>query len=282
MKYIMKESGIIRFIPESNSFQILSKPTGKQLSQIEKYAKENGRVEVEIGENGAYKTYDSDDVFSLEEDASNVFDYGQRGAIGAAVENPQIHTPEFKNWFGASKVVDKSGKPMVVYHGTGGNFTVFDKSFSNKVNAWGEQSGHFFTPSTEQAGKFATSYRSTEAGGNIKPVYLSLKNPLELDMIKDLGDKAPQLTDALMNAKNKGYDGAIIHNFEDFGGRHDQYIAFSPNQIKSATGNSGAFNPANPDIRGSSAMPMLGITGATSLAALTAAKKVQQPKKRTK
>lgn len=42
-------------------------------------------------------------------------------------ENPQIYTLEFKKWFGdwendpanASKVVDKDGKPLVVYHGTG-------------------------------------------------------------------------------------------------------------------------------------------------------------------
>lgn len=32
--------------------------------------------------------------------------------------NPQVHTPQFKAWFGDSKVVDAHGMPLVVYHGT--------------------------------------------------------------------------------------------------------------------------------------------------------------------
>jgi len=38
----------------------------------------------------------------------------------------QTDTPEFKKWFGDSKVVDANGKPLVVYHGTKAVFTVFD------------------------------------------------------------------------------------------------------------------------------------------------------------
>ena len=34
-------------------------------------------------------------------------------------------TPEFKKWFGDSEVVDDSGKPMVVYHGTRSDFDEF-------------------------------------------------------------------------------------------------------------------------------------------------------------
>lgn len=33
-------------------------------------------------------------------------------------QRPQQETPEFKNWFGESKVVDADGKPLTVYHGT--------------------------------------------------------------------------------------------------------------------------------------------------------------------
>ena len=36
-------------------------------------------------------------------------------------------TKDFKDWFGDSKVVDKEGKPLVVYHGTKKKFDIFDK-----------------------------------------------------------------------------------------------------------------------------------------------------------
>lgn len=36
-------------------------------------------------------------------------------------------SPHFKQWFGRSKVVDKTGKPLVVYHGTGKSFQVFQQ-----------------------------------------------------------------------------------------------------------------------------------------------------------
>lgn len=40
----------------------------------------------------------------------------------------QVDSPEFKRWFGESKVVDAQGQPLVVYHGTDGDFNVFKKS----------------------------------------------------------------------------------------------------------------------------------------------------------
>ena len=40
-----------------------------------------------------------------------------------------INTPAFKKWFGNSKIVDKNGNPLIVYHGTDttDNFDTFDK-----------------------------------------------------------------------------------------------------------------------------------------------------------
>lgn len=69
----------------------------------------------------------------------------------------QVRTKAFKRWFGdwendpanASKVVDENGEPLVVYHGTNAEFTVFDNSkndFSYK--------GFYFTDSKEMAGSY--------------------------------------------------------------------------------------------------------------------------------
>lgn len=53
-----------------------------------------------------------------------------------------------------------------------------------------------------------------------------------------------------------GHDGILIEKDEklgdSFGGEEyaeDSYVTFDPNQIKSAFGNTGEFDPANPDIR---------------------------------
>ena len=43
-------------------------------------------------------------------------------------------TPEFKRWFGKSKIKDANGKPLVLYHGTNAIFNIFDPE--GKENAW--------------------------------------------------------------------------------------------------------------------------------------------------
>ena len=65
-----------------------------------------------------------------------------------------VRTAAFKIWFGdwehdpqnASKVVDENGEPRVVYHGTYGDFTVFDKAkigSATDYGIWGR--GFYFT-----------------------------------------------------------------------------------------------------------------------------------------
>jgi hypothetical protein len=61
----------------------------------------------------------------------------------------QEETKEFKNWFGDSKVVDKDGKPLVVYHGTTHDIKEFSMARGNPENAFGK--GFYFTTSPEDA-----------------------------------------------------------------------------------------------------------------------------------
>jgi hypothetical protein len=62
------------------------------------------------------------------------------------------------------------------------------------------------------------------------------------------------------------------------------FIPFSPSQIKSATGNSGAFSKATANINGSSAVPILGLTAGVSggglAAALIAKRKLDEMRRR--
>ncbi len=59
----------------------------------------------------------------------------QREATGIqrSAKRDITETPEFKAWFGDSKVVDADGKPLVVYHGTGRDVSAFDRS-KNRIS----------------------------------------------------------------------------------------------------------------------------------------------------
>jgi N12 class adenine-specific DNA methylase len=174
-------------------------------------------------------------------------------------------TPEFRAWFKDSKVVDEDGEPLVVYHGTVSDFSEFD------FGKLGEESGHptsilgfFFTPDIGIANDVVTP----ELGGirknaSIMPVYLNIKNPYRItaEQFTRIYDKNEETWDAntskaMINLRavveRKGYDGIIVSK-NLFRGMDelnaDTYIAFSPTQIKSATGNTGSFSATNPDIR---------------------------------
>lgn len=84
------------------------------------------------------------------------------------------------------------------------------------------------------------------AGANVMPLFLSIKNPLVHDFE---GKQYREQTFAKLveKAKADGHDGAIFRNADDSIHKdHDQisdiYVAFKPEQIKSAIGNDGGFS----------------------------------------
>jgi adenine/guanine phosphoribosyltransferase-like PRPP-binding protein len=188
----------------------------------------------------------------------------------------QTDTPAFKAWFGDSKVVDSDGKPLVVYHGTDEKFNIFNTSESGTYGA-----GIYFGDSSQASGY----------GNNKIAAYISIKKPwlvdavyesplaYELDSdspVLDTLDALPQgrniIEDMLANKRlvqfghfdsqlqsylrGLGYDGIIARYDNDT----KEYVVFEPTQIKSATGNNGNFNPANPDIRFSRSTDKIGET----------------------
>lgn len=138
-------------------------------------------------------------------------------------------TPAFKRWFGDSKVVDESGNPLAVYHGTNANIAQFDTLREENP---GER-GTFFTASPRAAAEY---------GSAIYPTYLAIENPYVVT------SKQWATSDGLSpnEAREQGYDGYVIRGLDGKGG--DAFIAFRPEQIKSATGNRGTFDPNNPSI----------------------------------
>jgi hypothetical protein len=189
----------------------------------------------------------------------------------------QTDTPAFKKWFGASKVVDAAGKPLVVFHGSpDARFVNEDGIFAtlkdrmlkygntpeSKRNADGSRA-FFFTTSKSVAGSYANPKRAFDYQGAEEAVietYVAIKNPLEFNADGAHWREAQKQIskdDFIKKAKDQGHDGVVIRNVRDSydsmtKGRDpvsDVWVAFKSNQIKSATGNSGAFDPENPDIR---------------------------------
>ncbi len=90
----------------------------------------------------------------------------------------------------------------------------------------------------------------TQKSGTSLDVYLSMKNPLTYDFKRNPYDEATQ-SRTISEALNNGNDGVIFKNMMDDpeGGRvSDIYVAFSPEQIKSATGNRGTFDAGERNI----------------------------------
>jgi ADP-Ribosyltransferase in polyvalent proteins len=195
----------------------------------------------------------------------------------------QPGTTNFDNWFGDSKVVDTEGKPLVVYHGTQ-RAPEGITSFGARPGYAG-QGGAGVTWFTTNPGA-ASSYADWVKGdGNstVYPVYLSLKTPASsadyervvsdlnarleaefqglvqgmadtsVDMQQALEDFSPadtepeiglydpRIVEALQQA---GFDGVEFDDGD--GGR--VFASFRPEQIKSATGNRGTYDPADPNI----------------------------------
>ena len=176
-------------------------------------------------------------------------DLAREGRFSAAPD--QTQTEAFKRWFGDSKVVDAEGKPLVVYHGTmagditefrpaGGREGEWQKALDHfkKAQANNERygymnfrSGTFFSPKPEYAGNY-----TRENQGLMYPVYIKAENPIYWDQVtrKAHGIDPDKTPDAL-----------IIHTNGDI----NEIAVIDPLQVKSAIGNSGQFDPANPDIR---------------------------------
>ncbi len=146
-----------------------------------------------------------------------------------------IDTPEFRNWFGDSKVVDERGRPLVVYHNTSADFNAFDVS---KARQSQDIPGIFFSDSpTDWA----------DMGDRQIQAYLSIKNPYTGNYTTYKGIRGGSTDTAFREIRDAlikdGYDGIITRD-----GDTTEYIAFFPEQIKSIY-NRGTFDPTNPDIR---------------------------------
>ena len=213
---------------------------------------------------------------------------GGLGSKIAGMISPEESAANFKRWFAGSKAVDDSyGKPVPFYHGTSNSgFDVFDATANGGKGLMGE--GAYFTSNPDVASGYAAKGNGASPGVyktylSIKnPIDMDAKpdaaqwekmfpgisdyigndwkpNKNEdylnafTEMAKDNGLPDYEATQALREGfEGAGYDGLTHIGGGRYGNKttppHKVFIAFDPTQIKSAIGNSGAWDPNNPDI----------------------------------
>lgn len=172
---------------------------------------------------------------------------------------PPVESEAFKKWFGDSKVVGEDGKPMIVYHGTAADFSVFDVSKSG-TNFGVKEPGFFFTNFIGDAEAYARNAAKKSGGANLVPAYVSLENPLVIRADSDgrgaigLLEDRQGLREEVASALTGGeYDGVLVQatDVQHWETKNPEtlVVATKSEQIKSATGNRGTYDPSNPDIR---------------------------------
>lgn len=207
---------------------------------------------------------------------------GNTNSAGQQINRSKQGIANFRDWFGDSAAVDVKGRPLLMYHTTNADITQFEvsrESFNNyglMGNLHVTRAGIFATPNRKFSQTYAKLDRNgkSEDGANVMPVYMSLQKALDMrapdsTLIRQLDqmgqlkrwrdskqdwslfdneeDGSNPFVDAL---KKWGYDGAIFYEESSGDGKsYETYVAFSPEQMKSASGNQGTFDATNPDIR---------------------------------
>ena len=207
-----------------------------------------------------FKEDNSDIRYSIDEDSDTTYLAAvERDSIGNTLSDEQVE------FFKDSKVRDKKGNLLVVYHGTTAKFYTFKK---------GDIGFHFGTKGAAR-GRVGFGKNVT-----IKEVYLNITNPIEFDedlgswdadyrLARELYDKgilSKEETESVLLSDDKtyrrstesankklasvlmakGYDGISYQNTFETKKATTSYIVFNSNQAKEITNKTPT---SNPDIR---------------------------------
>lgn len=129
-----------------------------------------------------------------------------------------------QEYFKDSKVRDKDGNLLVMYHGTSESFTVFDKKKAKYSGLYGK--GFYFTNSGNHAGQY----------GNQMEVYLNIKNPLSTDETTITKAELKKFLEEVKNNEddysfeNYGYNATIDSVLNSVYGKSDFNMLYDINQ----------------------------------------------------
>jgi hypothetical protein len=179
--------------------------------------------------------------------------------LAALTAKAQTDTPEFKNFFGESKVVDAKGKPLVVYRG-------LNTSSEEALNVGERKSyANFASSSPHVASSYANPDEPFDSGGPVLPLYIKADKLIEFPVKVSTYDGARRFDkfefDRRAKTLNPG-EVLVARQVYDIGPRasvkadperlysypSDIYAWNKGVSVKSAIGNEGTFDPTNPVI----------------------------------
>ena len=171
----------------------------------------------------------------------------------------KTETPEFKNFFGESKVVDADGKPLVVYRG-------LSTSSKEALNVGERKSyANFASSSPHVASSYANPRDSFDSGGPVLPLYIKADKLIEFPVKVSTYDGERRFDkfefDRRAEALNPG-EVLVVRQVIDIGPRasleadpeklfarpSDIYAWNKGVSVKSAIGNEGTYDITDPDI----------------------------------
>lgn len=127
-------------------------------------------------------------------------------------------------------------QPLVAYHGTSHDFDAFKGT--TYLTSHRGQAADYAANSAEVTGRTA----------RVLSLYVSLQNPAVVD--GDYAEWAGYSATEIQRLTAAGHDGLVNEAMTEI-------VAFRPEQIKSATDNSGDFDPANPRITDGAPKPRI-------------------------
>lgn len=152
------------------------------------------------------------------------------GAAGAGAYFQGENTPEFKAWFGDSKMVDENGAPLVYHHGSPERgFGAFDLSKTNPNDPDIPVSGFHFSSDFDDAraaGSHPWGRPDVPGGGETRSFYLALRNPASRtdayrtlrNLPEDWRSRYPDarsVHDAVrLDLERQGFDGLVMSPYE--------------------------------------------------------------------
>ena len=244
--------GNIRIMPESPALEMnyQHEPTDKQYGTIRKVLDEflggldtYGRLDIEFSDGSASiasRSYTQAD--STLKILSEIRHFYKRGSLPVQSELSKFRyalpetdakgktlTPQQREYFQNSKIVDDDGKLLTMYHGTkNGGFTTFGGSNDFYYFARDKKYTRTFAGKKKNGVYFDSVKEGVQKGyynPQIYEVYLKIENPLiteDRDIVEWALYEDRRLAEML---RQKGYDGLMLAD-------KSQVIALSPNQIK--------------------------------------------------
>src|ERR1035437_8517517 len=161
-------------------------------------------------------------------------------------------SPEFQQWFKGSKVVDKQGQPLRMFHGTHGDFQLPLQTFTHFGTAEPADQRLFGKHGATGSWQGPEATLTMRPNARVYPVFLSIKKPYVFtdsgknsyfEVLRKMGERQRMFPDDPEGGSPKDYAKYIIqkltelgcdglkykNKFEDAGSI--SWVVFSPEQV---------------------------------------------------